>query len=79
MSQAADRASFGSLLPGDVLVHRSNDRDTILVTRVGHRLDLYQLIDGRRLVAWVSAAAMIPYPYHVVRGESVIVEAQDSP
>lgn len=75
MSKERARASFGILLPGDVLVHRSNERDVTMVVRVGERLDLKHLIDGRYLEAWVAASAEIPKQYTVVRGDNVVVVA----
>lgn len=73
--QRAKRPSFGILLPGDVLVHRSNERDIAIVTRVGTRLDLRNLVDGRHLEAWVFAGSSIPPEYTVVRGDEIIVRA----
>lgn len=75
MSKGRARASFGVLLPGDVLVHRSNEKDVTMVVRVGERLDFKHLIDGRYLEAWVQASAEIPKQYTVVRGSEVVVAA----
>jgi hypothetical protein len=75
VSEERARASFGVLLPGDVLVHRSNEKDVTMVVRVGQRLDFKQLIDGRYLEAWVPASAEIPKQYTVVRGSEVVVQA----
>lgn len=66
----ANRSTFEDLVPGDVLVHRTNPKDVILVLRVGARLDLLNLVDGRRLDSWVAASAPIPYPYDIVHGEN---------
>jgi hypothetical protein len=71
------RISFGSLLPGDVLVHRTNENDTVLVVRVGERLDLFNLNDGRFIGSWVKASSIVPWPYCVVRGDAVIAESAD--
>lgn len=75
MSKERARASFGILLPGDVLVHRSNEKDVTMVVRTGEKLDFKHLIDGRYLAAWVPACAEIPKQYTVVRGSEVIVVA----
>lgn len=66
------RAAFGILLPGDVLVHRFNLNDVVLVLRVGTRLDLLHLGDGRHLESWVAASSPIPAPYDVVRHGSLL-------
>lgn len=71
--ERATRALFGVLLPGDVLVHCSNENDIFMVVRVGTRLDFLHLIDGRYREAWVFAGASIPDPYDVVRGDAVII------
>lgn len=69
------RASFGVLLPGDVLVNCVNEKDVFMVTRVGQRLDFLHLIDGRFLEARVAASDKILPTYDVVRGTEVIIES----
>lgn len=69
------RITFSALLPGDVLVHRSNEKDVFMVVRAGNRLDFKHLIDGRFLPAWVAACAAIPMEYSVVRGNEVVIVA----
>ncbi len=74
--ERAARASFGALLPGDVLIHRSNEADAVVVTRVGTKLDFLHLMDGRFLFSWVFAAEPIPPPYDVIRGETVLFRSE---
>jgi hypothetical protein len=69
----SSRALFGDLLPGDVLVHTNWNNDLTIVLRVGERLDLFDLIDGRLLEAWVAADSPIPPPYEVLRGGTVVI------
>ncbi len=75
--ERTERPLYQSLLPGDVLVHRSNETDAVMVTRVGSRLDLFHLIDGRFLPSWVFAASAIPGPYDVIRGEEVLFSHEE--
>jgi len=75
--ERAKRPSFGILLPGDVLVHRSNERDVFMVVRVGDRLDFQQLIDGRYLASWVPACSSVQPEYSVVRGDSVLFSHEE--
>lgn len=71
--ERAKRPSFGTLLPGDVLVNVTSEKDVFMVLRVGQRLDFYHMIDGRHLPSRVVASEKIMPQYDVVRGDSVII------